>query len=228
MAPDITSLSSDPSDASTNNQEQTNTSEHGYPHEQNGAPYPHRNGTYSIPEITYYNPRNRKITDWSQGVWFVQIASNFGHNTEYSQEERDTFRRDRKALAAHAKDIEDQVNGLWDMFFSNSEAQKGGQELFRNRMAEFIKDKRLLEGESPALEGNRLDGSILTGRCQVLRLYGESNAERSHPATRTRKQSRRTMSMYTSPAVDKITEDGVVGADGIERKVNTIVCATCQ
>jgi len=61
MAPDITSLSSDPSDASTNNQEQINTSEHGYPNEQNGAPYPHRNGTYSIPDITYYSPQNRKI-----------------------------------------------------------------------------------------------------------------------------------------------------------------------
>lgn len=26
--------------------------------------------------------------------------------------------------------------------------------------------------------------------------------------------------------VEKITEDGVVGADGIERKVDTVVCAT--
>lgn len=82
----------------------------------------------------------------------MQIASNFGQNKEYSQEERDTFRHDKKALVAHAKDIEDQVNGLWDMFFSGSEAQKGGQELFGKRMAEFIKDKRLLEGENPILE----------------------------------------------------------------------------
>lgn len=29
-------------------------------------------------------------------------------------------------------------------------------------------------------------------------------------------------------AVDKITEDGVVGTDGIERKVDTVVCATGQ
>jgi len=44
---------------------------------------------------------------------------------------------------AHAKDIEDQVNGLWGAFYSDTEQQKAGQELFRNRMAEFIKDERL-------------------------------------------------------------------------------------
>ncbi len=82
----------------------------------------------------------------------MQIASNFGQNKEYSQEERDIFRHDKKALVAHAKDIEDQVNGLWDMFFSDSEAQKGAQELFRNRMAEFIKDKRLLDGMVTVLQ----------------------------------------------------------------------------
>mgnify|MGYP004507095639 CR=1 FL=1 len=47
------------------------------------------------------------------GVWFVQIANNFGQNKEHSQEERDEFRHDPKKLVAHAKDIENQVNGLW-------------------------------------------------------------------------------------------------------------------
>ena len=46
-------------------------------------------------------------------------------------------------------DIEDQINGLWGAFYEGSEAQKMGQEMFRNRMAEFIKDKRLLEGFTP-------------------------------------------------------------------------------
>ena len=50
---------------------------------------------------------------------------------------------------AHAKDIEDQVNGLWGMFYSDTEAQQMGQEMFRQRMSEFIKDKRLLDGFTP-------------------------------------------------------------------------------
>lgn len=86
------------------------------------------------------------------GVWFVQIANNYGQNKEYSQEERDTFRRDPKALVAHAKDIENQVNGLWGAFYTGSAAQKEAQELFRERMKEFIKDKRLLEGFTPKFE----------------------------------------------------------------------------
>ena len=63
---------------------------------------------------------------------------------------------------AHAKDIEDQVNGLWDMFFSGSEAQKGAQELFRNRMAEFIKDKRLLEGKYQIVKGSWVEATPLS------------------------------------------------------------------
>lgn len=35
------------------------------------------------------------------------------------------------------------------MFYSDSEAQQMGQEMFRQRMSEFIKDKRLLDGFTP-------------------------------------------------------------------------------
>jgi cation diffusion facilitator CzcD-associated flavoprotein CzcO len=61
------------------------------------------------------------------GVWFVQIANNFGQNKEYSQEERDEFRRDPRKLLAHAKDMENQVNGLWGAFYIGNEAQKAVQ-----------------------------------------------------------------------------------------------------
>jgi hypothetical protein len=57
------------------------------------------------------------------GVWFVEIANNFGANKEYSEEEKDLFRNNPEALVAHAKDIEDQVNGLWGTFYSGSEIQ---------------------------------------------------------------------------------------------------------
>jgi hypothetical protein len=86
------------------------------------------------------------------GVWFVQIANNFGQNKEYSQEERDEFRRDPRKLLAPAKDMENQVNGLWGAFCTGSEAQKAVQTFFRERMKEFIKDGRLLEGFTPKFE----------------------------------------------------------------------------
>lgn len=68
------------------------------------------------------------------GVWFVQIANNYGQNKEYDQSERDEFRHNPKALVAHAKDIEDQVNGLWGAFYADSEAQKMGAQMFGERM----------------------------------------------------------------------------------------------
>jgi cation diffusion facilitator CzcD-associated flavoprotein CzcO len=86
------------------------------------------------------------------GVWFVQIANNFGQNKEYNQNERDTFRHSPQELTAHAKDIEGQVNGLWSLFYAGSEAQKGAQDMFRERMKEFIKDERLLKGFTPKFE----------------------------------------------------------------------------
>lgn len=54
------------------------------------------------------------------GVWFVELAGHYGQNKEYGQEERDEFRKDPQKLAEHAKYIEDQVNGLWGAFYSDT------------------------------------------------------------------------------------------------------------
>lgn len=61
MAPDITSISNGSSDASTRNQDQHNGSGNSHTDGQNGASYAHQSGAYSIPDISYYNPQNRKI-----------------------------------------------------------------------------------------------------------------------------------------------------------------------
>lgn len=47
------------------------------------------------------------------GVWFVQIANNFGANHEYTEEQKASFHKDPAELVKHAKSIEDQVNGLY-------------------------------------------------------------------------------------------------------------------
>ena len=45
----------------------------------------------------------------------------------------------------HAKDLEGQLNGLWDLLSTKSEGQKEAQKLFSARMAEHIKDESLLK-----------------------------------------------------------------------------------
>ncbi|KAF2421137.1 FAD/NAD(P)-binding domain-containing protein [Tothia fuscella] len=139
------------------------------------------------------------------GVWFVEIANNFGANKEYTTEEKEIFRKYPQMLVAHAKSIEDQVNGLWGTFYTGSEAQAEGQKIFKARMAEFIKDKRLLEGFTPHFDiGCR---RITPGDPYMLAIQ-EPNVD------------------VHFTHVASITEDGLVGGDGEERKVDTIVCAT--
>ena len=41
------------------------------------------------------------------------------------------------------------MNGLWGMFLKNSKMQAEGQVGLKARMAEFIKDERLIKGFTP-------------------------------------------------------------------------------
>lgn len=110
-------------------------------------------GASSIQTVPTMQPHVKHMDIFVRtAVWFVQIANNFGQNKEYTQEERDEFRHDPKKLLAHAKDIENQVNGLWGAFYTGSETQKMAQDMFRERMKEFIKDERLLDGFTPKFE----------------------------------------------------------------------------
>jgi len=82
-------------------------------------------------------------------IWFTSMAGNDGSGREYAPEEREGFRKDIPGLVKHAKYLENEMNSLWGVFFEGSESQLGAQEMFRNRMAEHIKDKRLLDGITP-------------------------------------------------------------------------------
>ncbi|KAK5112948.1 hypothetical protein LTR62_003770 [Meristemomyces frigidus] len=163
-------------------------------------------GASSIQTVPTMQPHAKHLDIFVRtAVWFVQIANNYGQNKEYDEGERDNFRHNPKALVDHAKDIEDQVNGLWGAFYSDTEAQKQGQELFRNRMAEHIKDERLLKGFTPTFGiGCR---RITPGDPYMAAIQKEN------------------VDVHFTP-VESCTEDGVVGGDGVERKVDTIVCAT--
>jgi len=163
-------------------------------------------GASSIQTVPAMQPFTKHIDVFVRtAVWFVQIANNFGQNKEYDEKERDEFRHDPKALVAHAKSIEDQVNGLWGSFYAGTEAQKMGQELFRTRMAEFIKDERLLKGFTPKFG---LGCRRITPGDPYMEAIQKENVD-----------------VHFTP-VESCTEEGVVGEDGVERKVDTIICAT--
>ncbi|KAH6259915.1 hypothetical protein HBI42_095670 [Parastagonospora nodorum] len=163
-------------------------------------------GASSIQTVPTMQPHAKHLDIFVRtGVWFVQIANNYGQNKEYSEEERDEFRRDPKKLLAHAKDIENQVNGLWGAFYTGSEGQKAAQDLFRERMKEFIKDERLLAGFTPKFE---VGCRRITPGDPYMNAIQKENVD------------------VHFTAVDEIDETGVIGNDGKHREVDTIVCAT--
>ena len=137
-------------------------------------------------------------------VWFVQIANNFGANHEYTDEQKQEY-RDPYKLVEHAKSIEDQVNGLWGTFFQGSTMQEEGQKGLKARMAEFIKDERLLKGFTPKFG---IGCRRVTPGDPFMTAVQKPNVD-----------------VHFTP-VESITEKGVVGGDGKEREVDTIICAT--
>ena len=179
-------------------------------------------GASSIQTVPKMQPHAKHLDVFVRtGVWFVQIANNYGQNKEYSQEEREEFRRNPEKLLAHAKDIESQVNGLWGAFYTDSEAQKSAQQLFRERMKEFIKDERLLQGFTPKFEvGCRLNDYL------AFRSILTYTGRRITPGDPYMHAIQKENVDVHFTAVEEITEYGVIGGDSVKVDVDTIVCAT--
>ncbi|KAH8705823.1 hypothetical protein BGW36DRAFT_18418 [Talaromyces proteolyticus] len=138
-------------------------------------------------------------------VWFVKLADNYGNNHAYTDEEKRRFRSEKQALASHARDIENQVNGDWNLFFAESKVQNAAREFFTARMAEHIKDQRLLEGFTPKWS---VGCRRVTPGDPYMKAIQEPNVDVHFTGVRG------------------LLEMGVVGEDGIERKVDTVICAT--
>ena len=79
-----------------------------------------------------------------------------------------------------------------------------GQEMFRQRMGEFTKDKRLLDGFTPT---SGLVCRRITPSDPYMPAIQEEDVD------------------FHFTAGESCTEEGVGGADGVEGKVDTIMCA---
>jgi len=108
-------------------------------------------------------------------------------------------------LVEHAKSIEDQVNGLWGSFYKGAKAQAEGQAGLKARMAEMMKDERLLKGYEPTFG---IGCRRITPGDPYIEAVQKPNVD-----------------VHFTEVV-KIDETGVIGKDGVHREVDTIVCAT--
>jgi hydroxyversicolorone monooxygenase len=108
-------------------------------------------------------------------------------------------------LVKEAKFIEDQVNGLWGSFYEDTEMQARAHELMIERTKLHIKDERLLKGFAPKFG---IGCRRITPGDPYMAAIQKDNVD------------------VHFTLADRITETGVIGGDGIEREVDTIVCAT--
>ncbi|TVY26051.1 FAD-binding monooxygenase [Lachnellula hyalina] len=138
-------------------------------------------------------------------VWFVQIMNNFGNNHKYTEEEQQFYRDNPKLLVAHIKELENEVNGRFDQNIMGSAEQAAWRKLVEERMRSIIKDEKILEGLLPDFPVNC---RRMTPGDPYLQAIQEPNVD------------------LRFTGVSRITEDGVVGDDGVERKCDVIVCAT--
>ncbi|KAF1850359.1 FAD/NAD(P)-binding domain-containing protein [Cucurbitaria berberidis CBS 394.84] len=163
-------------------------------------------GASSIQTVPNMQPHVKHMDIFVRtGIWLADFSTMLGKSREYSQQERDEFRSDPQKLLAHAKDIENKVNSTWSMFYTESETQKLVQTMFGENMKGLIKDERLLKGFMPNFD---VGCRRITPGDPYMKAIQEENVD------------------VHFTAVDEITEKGVIGNDGIEREVDTIVCAT--
>ncbi|KAF5585023.1 sterigmatocystin biosynthesis monooxygenase stcW [Fusarium subglutinans] len=138
-------------------------------------------------------------------IWFAPGLAGDEFSPEYSPEDRENFKKDPSKLQAHGKSIERRLNGLFPNFYSGTDYQRNAIKFFYDQMKIKIKDPRLLQGFTPEfVPGCRR----ITPGDPFIYAVQEPNVE------------------VVFKGVAKLTEDGVVDTDGVERKVDAVVCAT--
>ena len=106
---------------------------------------------------------------------------------------------------AYIKSLEDTMNERYDHALLNSPEQAWMRKMFETRMREKIKDERILNGILPDFPAG----------CRRI-VPGDPFMEAIQ---------KHNVDLHFTHAT-RVTPDGVIGADGVERKCDTIVCAT--
>ncbi|KAI9694950.1 MAG: hypothetical protein M1822_000567 [Bathelium mastoideum] len=138
-------------------------------------------------------------------VWFSTMLENDGWYKEYSEEQRQEWKSNPKALVDYVKSLERELDFAIPMMTVNSEAQKKAKEGFKQMMRQHIKDDRLFNGFIPEYG---VGCRRMTPGGPYMKAVQEPNVHVN----------------FTGAA--ELTEHGVIGEDGIERPVDAVVCAT--
>jgi cation diffusion facilitator CzcD-associated flavoprotein CzcO len=163
-------------------------------------------GASSIQTVAVMQPHVKHMEIFIRTpVWFVDIAGNNGLNSPYTPEQIAEFRNNPDALVKHAKWLEDQVNSNWGLFLKDSKQQEMVKQYLINRTSDIIKKKEILENIIPKWG---VGCRRITPGDPYMYAIQEDNID-----------------VHFTEVVE-ITETGLKGKNGVEKNVDTIVCAT--
>ncbi|KAF4337270.1 sterigmatocystin biosynthesis monooxygenase stcW [Fusarium beomiforme] len=182
-------------------------------------------GASAVQVVPQMQPHVPKMTVFSRTpIWFAPGLAGDEFSPEYSPEDQEKFRKDPAALQAHGKIIERRLNTLFPTFYGGSDHQKNGIKFFYDQMKIKIKDPKLLQGQSSAPH--------------IVSIQESSNSAAGFtpdfvPGCRRITPGDPFINAVQEPNVEvvfkgvtRLTKDGVIDADGVERKCDVVVCAT--
>ncbi|KAH8901434.1 monooxygenase [Thozetella sp. PMI_491] len=165
-------------------------------------------GATSMQIVPTMQPEARQLEVFVRTpVWFAEFADHGGDNYDYPLEERENLKKNPDSLVMKAKDIENKLNtaaGLKTLLANSAEARMARQH-FTNRMKKLMPDSDVFDKLLPNFA---VGCRRLTPGNPFMRAVQKPNV-RIHRA-----------------AVAKVTPKGIIGPQGEEIEVDTIICAT--
>ncbi|KAF5001146.1 hypothetical protein FDECE_11042 [Fusarium decemcellulare] len=168
-------------------------------------------GSSSIQTVPGMQPHTKKLDVFVRTPpWFFAQPESVNGEARpqgytYTEEERETFRKDHNAMMKHAKANENTLMMLYHYMIKHNPLHHQAREALTKRTREWIKDDHIYENIIPKFSvGCR---RIAPGDPYMLAIQ--------KPNVKTH-----------FCGVAKIVEDGVIGDDGTKVACDTIVCAT--
>ncbi|KAF9562680.1 FAD/NAD(P)-binding domain-containing protein [Agrocybe pediades] len=163
------------------------------------------NGSSAIQVLPAVAPIVDKVTTFIRSpAWVSPVHGQDQHI--YTEEQIKTWSNDPQAHLHYRKIVETQFSGIWPIFFKDSEMQKMTAAGISQMMKDKLNNKKLEEVLIPSTFG--VGCRRITPGVGYLEAMGSEMVD------------------VVVGDIQKITERGVVGGDGVERPVDILICAT--
>lgn len=160
-----------------------------------------------------------------QSVRFLQVLKHTLTKSGIdSAEEQQRFKDDPSKMLQHAKEIENKLNRGFHGFYHGSEAQRQTISFLHRTMKQKIRDPELLKCTVPFCFQSNVE-SIINLMIGLTPDFAPG-CRRITPGDPFITAIQKPNAEVVFKSVTRLTRDGVVDTEGVERKFDAVVCAT--